>query len=197
MIRILDYGVNNLNSVAKAVAALGFQAEISDRVGDAERLIIPGVGAFGHAMKALAPVADEVREFAAAGKPVLGICLGQQLLMQGSDELGSHRGLGLVDGWVKYLPSDRGLKVPHIGWTPVRFRPDDPLSAGLDKSDCVYFVHSLYCDCESPADVTATADYGVTFCAALRHNNVWGTQFHPEKSGRVGLTILKNFLQWN
>jgi glutamine amidotransferase len=196
-IRILDYGVNNLNSVEKAVRFLGYDGEISSRVGDADRLIIPGVGAFGQAMNALAPVADEIREFACSGRPVLGICLGQQLLMEGSDEHGQTRGLGLVPGWVKYLPRTGQLKVPHMGWTPVKFTPDSPLGRGVAETECVYFVHSLYCDCADASAVVATADYGITFCAALNMGNVWGTQFHPEKSGQVGLRILENFLNWN
>jgi glutamine amidotransferase len=195
--RILDYGVNNLNSVEKAVRFLGHKGEISKAIGDADRLIIPGVGAFGQAMHALAPVADEVRAFAASGRPILGICLGQQLLMDGSDEHGQTFGLGLVPGWVKYLPKTGGLKVPHMGWTPVKFGAQSQLGSGVSETECVYFVHSLYCECADPTSVVATADYGITFCAALRSENIWGTQFHPEKSGTVGLKILENFLAWS
>ncbi len=195
--RILDYGVNNLNSVEKAVRHLGYNAEISPRIGDADRLIIPGVGAFGAAMRAISPLADEIRDFVASGRPILGICLGQQLLMDGSDEHGQTAGLGLVSGWVKYLPKSAGLKVPHMGWTEVKFVENSELGRDVGASECVYFVHSLYCECSDSSMVVATADYGITFCAALRRENVWGTQFHPEKSGRVGLKILENFLAWN
>jgi len=195
--RILDYGVNNLNSVEKAVRYLGHTAKISTSIGKADRLIIPGVGAFAEAMRALTPIADEIREFAASGRPILGICLGQQLLMDGSDEHGQSTGLGLVPGWVKYLPKSAGLKVPHMGWTPVKFIENSELGREVGATECVYFVHSLYCECADAQSVVATADYGITFCAALRHDNVWGTQFHPEKSGKVGLRILENFLSWN
>jgi len=194
---ILDYGINNLSSVAKAVRFLGFEPHVSSRVGDAERLIIPGVGAFGAAMQHLLPLRDEIREFAESGRPVMGICLGMQLLFESSEEHGRHEGLGLVPGQVRYLPRDRGLKVPHMGWTTVRFARTDGLGRGFIEGGQTYFVHSLYCDAANEADVAATAEYGIGFPAAIQRGNVWATQFHPEKSGEVGLRMLRNFLEFN
>ena len=197
MTTILDYGINNLSSVSKAIRFLGFDCRISDRVGDAERLIIPGVGAFGAAMQQLNPLRDEIRAFADSGKPLMGICLGMQLLFDSSEEHGSFSGLGIVPGDVRYLPRDRGLKVPHMGWTTVQFQNRDGLGAGFAPGGQAYFVHSLHCVPSDRADIAATAEYGIEFCAALQHGNVWATQFHPEKSSDVGLAMLKNFLEFN
>lgn len=195
MITILDYGMGNLRSVEKAIEALGFQVRVTANLDeDATRLVIPGVGAFGAAMERLLPMRDAIRDFAASGKPLLGICLGQQLLFDSSEEYGEHEGLGLVPGRVRYLPKDRGLKVPHMGWSPLSFRQPDGLGSGSHDGDQVYFVHSLYTECADPADIAATADYGLEFPAAIQRGNVWGAQFHPEKSGDVGLKMLRNFL---
>lgn len=195
---VLDYGMGNLASVCRAIRHLGHDAVVRDRVGDAARLILPGVGAFGAAMERLAPVADEIREYAASGRPLLGICLGQQLLFEESEELGHFEGLGLIGGRVRYFDPDLGLKVPHMGWNEVSFaervREPGNLGFGLETGDQVYFVHSLYTECTDPADVAAWTDYGVRFAAAVQRGNVWGTQFHPEKSGPVGLKVLANFL---
>jgi glutamine amidotransferase len=193
---ILDYGMGNLRSVEKAVAHLGFPVRVLDEVPeDTERLIVPGVGAFGAAMERLASRREAIREFAASGKPLLGICLGQQLLFDWSEEHGRHEGLGLLRGSVRYLPRDMGLKVPHMGWSPLTVRiPEGPM-AKLGSGEHVFFVHSLHTVCEDPHDVVATAEYGLPFAAAVRRENVWGTQFHPEKSGDVGLRILRSFLE--
>ncbi len=195
MITILDYGMGNLRSVQKALQALGAKAEISVEVADAGKLIIPGVGAFGAAMERLTPLRQEIREFAASGKPVLGICLGQQLLFDRSEELGAHEGLGLIPGEVRYLPRDLGLKVPHIGWSPLTYRRHGGIGDGGSDGEQVYFVHSLHTVCAEPEDVLATADYGIEFAAAIQHENVWGVQFHPEKSSAVGLRMLRRFVQ--
>ena len=195
MITILDYGMGNLRSVQKALEALGARNEISDHIGKAEKLIIPGVGAFGAAMERLTPMREEIRQFAASGKPLLGICLGQQLLFEGSEELGEHDGLGIVPGRVRYLPGDAGLKVPHVGWSGLSYRHMDGLAQGGHGGEQVYFVHSLYTDCADGKDVLATAEYGIEFPAAIMRGNVWGAQFHPEKSGAVGLRMLRKFVE--
>lgn len=192
---VLDYGINNLRSVEKAIQFLGFECRVQKDLSAASKLIIPGVGAFGKAMEALSPIADEIRAFAASGSPVMGICLGQQLLFESSEEFGDHQGLGLVPGKVRFLPADAGLKVPHMGWSPVRFKEGKELGKGVAPIDRVFFVHSLYTDCLNPDDIAATTQYGVEFPSAIQHGNVWGTQFHPEKSGDVGLKILRNFLE--
>lgn len=195
MIVVLDYGINNLRSVEKAIQFLGFECRVQKNLDGASKLIIPGVGAFGKAMEQLQPLRNQIREFASSGKPVFGICLGQQLLFESSEEFGDHEGLGLIPGKVKYLPKDLGLKVPHMGWSPVHFRSQSGLGSGVTNQDRVFFVHSLYTDCTEPEHIAATTNYGVEFPSAVQNGNVWGTQFHPEKSGDVGLRILRNFLE--
>ena len=168
---------------------------VSTSIRGAEKLIIPGVGAFGAAMERLLPLKDEICAFAESGQPLLGICLGQQLLLETSEELGEHVGLGLVAGRVRYIPANLGVKVPHIGWSPLHYRLTDGLATGSVQGEQVFFVHSLFTDCSDQADVAATATYGIEFPAAVQRGNVWGTQFHPEKSSAVGLRILRNFLE--
>lgn len=192
MIGVLDYGMGNLRSVLKAFEFLKIPARLVERVEGVERLVIPGVGAFGAAMERIEPLRDEICAFAEGGSPVLGICLGQQLLFDRSEEMGTHRGLGLIPGSVRYLPAE-GRKVPHMGWSPLTYRRFDDLSEGGVDGEQVYFVHSLYTDCAEPSDVAATADYGVEFPAMVARGNVWGAQFHPEKSGAVGLRMLERF----
>lgn len=194
MIVILDYEMGNLRSVEKAVEHLGFECRVQPNLKGATKVILPGVGAFGAAMARLAPLADDIRRFAAEGGPLLGICLGQQLLFETSEEMGEHQGLGLVPGRVLYFPPDLGLKIPHMGWNEVRFRRTDGIGQGAKPGEQVYFVHSLYCSCADENHVAAECTYGLTFSAAVQCGNVWGTQFHPEKSGDVGLRILGNFL---
>jgi glutamine amidotransferase len=195
MLVILDYGMGNLRSVEKAVEFLGFQCAIQPNLAGATKLIIPGVGAFGAAMARLSPLAGEIRAFARSGAPLLGICLGQQLLFERSEEHGEHQGLGLVAGTVRYLIPYKGLKVPQIGWNEARFKPESKLGKGVCPDDQVYFVHSLVTDCTEPEDVAAVTSYGTDFASAVEHGNIWGAQFHPEKSGDVGLRILRNFLE--
>ncbi|MCW5940940.1 MAG: imidazole glycerol phosphate synthase subunit HisH [Fimbriimonadaceae bacterium] len=195
MIVVLDYGMGNLRSVEKAIDFLGYPCSVQPTLTGATKLVIPGVGAFAKAMEHLGPLADEIRAFARSGNPLLGICLGQQLLFDESEEMGRARGLGLLPGRVRYLPKTEGLKVPHMGWNALKVR-DKIFLSGIDPGSQVYFVHSLYTDCEDPDCVAATTEYGIEFPAAVRRDNVWGTQFHPEKSGIIGLAILRNFLAW-
>lgn len=205
MIAIVDYGMGNLRSVEKALHKLGHPAAVTadpEAISRAERVILPGVGAFGAAMGALsAPVpgdgalAEAVRAVVAAGRPFLGICLGMQLLLDESDELGRHAGLGIIPGVVRRLDTggDASLKVPHMGWNTLRFPRPSPLLTGLEEGTRVYFVHSYVCRPEDPEVVAATSEHGGEFCAAFSRGSVHATQFHPEKSGAAGLRILENF----
>ncbi len=200
MIGIVDYGMGNLRSVQKALQRCGAAAEIlrrPDEVAGVDRLVLPGVGAFADAIGNLRSGGwdEPILRFIDTGKPFLGICLGLQLLFEVSCEDGEHRGLGVLPGKVvRFEPTDRALKVPHMGWNALRFeQPDHPLFAGLAPGCCVYFVHSYYAAPAESTDVAATADYDGPFCASVRRNNVWATQFHPEKSQQVGLTMLANF----
>lgn len=187
--------MGNLRSVQNALARLNAPSRLVTDLEGVEKLILPGVGAFGAAMERLAPFREAIRAFAASGKPLMGICLGQQLLFEQSEELGRHEGLGILRGTVRYFPSDLGLKVPHIGWNEAVFRADSRLGRGVLPGDQVYFVHSLVTICEDPADQAATTEYGIRFASAVERENVWGTQFHPEKSGEVGMRILRNFVE--
>lgn len=190
---ILDYGMGNVRSVQKALEHLGEQATIGTDIARADWLVIPGVGAFGEAMANLTPYVDDLRAFARSGQPLLGICLGQQLLFETSEEHGEHKGLGILPGRVRYFPTDAGLKVPMIGWAPLTVEKPKGIFAQTATGTKVYFVHSLYVDC-APELVTATASYGLTYAAAVQQGNVHAAQFHPEKSSHAGLTMLKEFL---
>ena len=192
---VLDYGMGNLRSVQKAVEFLGHECKIQTDLSGATRVIIPGVGAFGAAMERIAPLAGEIEAFVRSGRPLLGICLGQQLLFERSEEHGGCTGLGVIPGTVKYLQKGEGCKVPNIGWSSISPREGSLLLKGTGENEQVYFVHSLYTDCTDANDVAATAEHSVTFTAAVERGNVWATQFHPEKSGTVGLNILRNFLE--
>jgi imidazole glycerol-phosphate synthase subunit HisH len=196
LITILDYGMGNLRSVEKAIQAVGGQCEIRDSIGSCEKLIIPGVGAFGAAMERLEPLKQEIQAFAASGAPLLGICLGQQLLFESSQEMGEFTGLEIIGGTVKYFERKPGLKIPHIGWSALSYQRDGALAEGGCNGEQVYFVHSLHTQCADPADVLATAEYGdQTFAAAVCRGNVWGAQFHPEKSSSIGLRMLRKFVE--
>lgn len=201
MIVIVDYGLGNLRSVAGAVNRLGFDAVISSSVDDVDRagrLILPGVGAFGDGMRHLRDLGLLEPLHAAAKRrriPILGICLGAELMARESDEFGRHDGLGWIDASVtKLTPADSALRVPHVGWNGVRRTRDDALLADVPDDSWFYFVHSYCITCRDRSDVVAEADYGGPVVAALHHDNIYGTQFHPEKSQRHGLTVLKNFL---
>ena len=202
MIAIVDYGVGNLFSLKSSLSMIGADAIVTGDADDlraAEKIILPGVGAFEDAAKKLrATGLDEVViEQARAGKPLLGICLGMQMLFDRSFEYGEHKGLGLISGDVidmrPKIPAE--LKVPHIGWNALIFKqPEHPLFRYIKEGDCVYFVHSFYgANCEK--DTLATAEYGAELTAAVGRGNILGCQFHPEKSGRVGLNILRAFAE--
>jgi len=194
LIVVLDYGINNLRSVVKAIEHLGFQCRTQTNLTGASKLLIPGVGAFAKAMDRLAPLKEDIRSFAADGAPLLGICLGQQLLFEVSEEFEETKGLGLIPGRVRYLPTDAGLKVPHMGWSKLLPKANSPMFNGMAVGARFYFVHSLYTQCAEPSNVAATCSYGLDFAAAVQSKNIWGTQFHPEKSGEAGLALLRNFL---
>ena len=200
MVAIVDYGVGNLFSLKSSLAMIGADALVTGNAEDleaADKIILPGVGAFEDAANKLRDKGLDavVTAQAQAGKPLLGICLGMQLLFDRSFEYGEHRGLGLIAGDVvdmrSRIPED--LKVPHIGWNALKFKqPDHPLLSGINKGDFVYFVHSFYADNCEPATL-ATTEYGRELTAMVGSGNVLGCQFHPEKSGNVGLNILRAF----
>lgn len=195
-VALLDYGINNLRSIANALRDLGAEVEIQKEFSPRDKLVIPGVGAFGAAMAELAPSIEAIRRYADDGGEVLGICLGQQLLFERSEEHGATAGgLGLIAGDVTYLPRDEGVKVPHIGWTPVKFAPGSRLGNGLADDVHLYFVHSLRCMPSDDAVTTGVAEHGVPFAAVVEAGNVSGVQFHPEKSGEAGHRLLENFLK--
>lgn len=210
MIAIIDYGAGNLGSVYKALQYIGAEVEVTADpavVARADKLVLPGVGAFTHCMNGLARVGlvGSVKEFIKTGRPFLGICVGLQMLFESSEEMGVSPGLAILPGRVvkfhfsnsRFTPHasrPTPLKVPHIGWNALSFRADAPLFAGLNQGDRVYFVHSYYPEPADPSIVTATTDYGYSFCCAIQSGNIHATQFHPEKSGAVGLQILRNFV---
>jgi len=198
-VTLLDYGMGNLHSLAKALAAPGVRVRIETDPAaacDTDRLVLPGVGAFAPAALHLAPHRTTLRRALENGLPCLGICLGMQLLLDASEEDGEHAGLGVVPGRVvRFRPTDHALKVPHMGWNTLILRQSDhPMFVGLPADPRVYFVHSYLCAPADPSVVAADADYGGRFCAAIARANVFATQFHPEKSGPVGLRLLANFV---
>ena len=202
MIAIVDYGVGNLFSLQSSFAAIGVPACVSGNAAElekADRLILPGVGAFGDAADKLraSGLDKTVLSEAAKGKPLMGICLGMQLLFDRGLEYGCHEGLGLIHGEVRPIADviGPGLKIPHIGWNALQLRGQSPLWRYIREGDCVYFVHSFYAaDCEQ--STIAVTEYGATLTAAVQNGNVFGCQFHPEKSGPVGLKILQAFCEY-
>jgi glutamine amidotransferase len=195
---IVDYGMANLRSVQKAFERVGAQAEITgdpDRIAAAEKLVLPGVGAFRDAIAHLreARLAEPIVDHIESGLPFLGICLGLQMLFTRSHEDGLYEGLNVLPGDVVRFPHIEGLKVPHMGWNPLRFARDCPLFKGLPQQSSVYFVHSYYAEPADPEVIAATADYPTPFAAAIWKDNIFATQFHPEKSQSVGLEMLRNF----
>lgn len=204
MIAIVDYGVGNLFSLSSSLKALGIESELTadpTRLQQADQVILPGVGAFGDAMKKLqATGLDQVvKQLAASGKPLLGICLGMQLLFDSSEEFGQQAGLSLIPGRIVSLKEafeQKGidLKVPHIGWNPITIKQTSPLLKNIQEQDQFYYVHSFYAtDCEP--HLVATSEYGVSVPGIVAKDNVYGTQFHPEKSGKVGLALLQAFAE--
>lgn len=199
MIAIIDYGAGNLQSVEKALRHIGCSCQVADSpalLAQAEAAVLPGVGAFGEAMAALRRqgLDQAIREFAASGRPFLGICLGLQVLFETSEESPGVQGLGLLPGKILRLPGDAGLKIPHIGWNSLTLDRPGWLLKGLEPEPYVYFVHSYYL--RAPEDlVTARARYGADIHAAVERGNLAACQFHPEKSGGTGLKILENFAE--
>ncbi len=203
MLTIVDYGVGNLFSLKSSFAAIGREATVSSEpsaISRADRIILPGVGAFGDAARKLreSGLGELVCERASAGVPVMGICLGMQLLLGKSLEYGEHEGLSLIEGTVRPISEvvPKELKIPHIGWNALSFKGDKhPIFRYINEGDFVYFVHSFYgAECED--SVIAHTEYGAPLTAAVAKGNVCGCQFHPEKSGSVGLNILKGFCEW-
>jgi glutamine amidotransferase len=197
VITIVDYGMGNLRSVEKAIEHVGGSVERTsdpDRVGASTALILPGVGAFPEAMRRIRELGLEpaIRERVESGIPLLGICLGMQLLFDGSDEHGGSTGLGFLAGTVAVLEAP-GLKLPHIGWSPLRLERTSPLTDGIAEGEPVYFVHS-HAPRALPEQLIASAEHGARFAAIVGTERVLGTQFHPEKSSAAGLRILRNFL---
>lgn len=202
MICVVDYGAGNLASVVNAFDRLGFQAAIVDTPDEIDRyprLILPGVGSFREAMRILESRgwAARLREYAASGRPLLGICLGMQLLFDTGEEHGETPGLGLISGRVVLMNPERPHRVPHVGWNSLVDMKDHPVLDGIKRHVDYYFVHSYHCVATDANTVLARCDYGGEFVAAVARNNVIGTQFHPEKSQPVGLRLMEKFAQWN
>ena len=195
MIAVIDYGAGNLKSVTKALDHLGYANTIVSRPEEleaADGMILPGVGAFPMCMAALRKSGMDQAILQQAGKkPLLGICLGMQMLLDSSTEMGGDQGLGLIPGTVEKIETE--WKLPHIGWNSLNIVNANPLTAGLSDGDYVYFVHSFCARVKHPEDLAMTTDYGTTVTAMVARGNVFGCQFHPEKSGPVGMTILRHF----
>jgi imidazole glycerol-phosphate synthase subunit HisH len=200
-VTLIDYGIGNLRSVEKALEAVGARVRRTDdpvAVREAERLVLPGVGAFGSCSAEIRRrgLEEPVRDAVAAGTPLLGVCVGMQLLFDVGEEMGEHRGLGLLPGRVVRFESPLAgprIKIPHMGWNAVSFTRPSPLTAGMPPETHFYFVHSYHALPEREDDVLGIADYGASFPAIVERENVFGVQFHPEKSQDAGLRILKNF----
>jgi len=201
MITIVDYGMGNLRSVSKALEHLGAKVRISSRPGeieDAEKIILPGVGAFGDAAEGLRSqsLLAPLRSHITSGRPFLGICLGLQLLFESSEETPGIKGISVLKGAVRRFRS-KDVKVPHMGWNQVKIRNSHPILTGIPENSYFYFVHSFYAVPEETAVIAAACQYGSEeFTAIVGSNNVVATQFHPEKSQRAGLQLLKNFVEW-
>lgn len=199
MVSIIDYGAGNLMSVKKALDFIGAESEITadkDKIKNASHVILPGVGSFGDAMASMAErgLVDTVREAALSGKPFLGICLGLQLLFAESDESPAVSGLGVLDGKISLIPKNDGLKVPHMGWNSVEIKQNSGIFKGIPNGSYFYFVHSFYLNGANADEVAGTTQYGTEIQCAVEKDNLCATQFHPEKSGEIGLMLLKNFL---
>lgn len=201
MIGIIDYEAGNLRSVEKAFAFLGYDAFVSndiDKLSSADAIVLPGVGAFAEAMSKLKNMGMDnfISEVVQQGNPFLGICLGFQLLFECSYEGGVNNGLGVLKGEVRRIPDNLNLKVPHMGWNSLDIKRDNLLMKGLPENPYVYFVHSYYADASNKEDVIASTSYGMEIHVAVQKDNVFATQFHPEKSGKIGLKMLDNFAKY-
>jgi glutamine amidotransferase len=207
MIAIIDYDAGNLTSVARAVSYLGFTCSVTNeiqKIKQAERVIFPGVGAAGSAMASLKRLELDaaIKDVFASGKPVMGICLGTQIIMGYSQEDGGTPCLGIIDGrtseFSKEMKEDNGspLKIPHMGWNRLKKKQAHPVLNGIEDQDEFYFVHSFYPAPENEEHIIGETFYGIRFASVIGFNNIIATQFHPEKSGRPGLTLLKNFCEW-
>lgn len=199
MIALVDHGVGNLRSVEKALAAVGAQVCLTAdpaTILSAEKVVLPGVGAFADAMDGLRSrgLAEILLTVTRRGTPLLGICVGMQMLFEVSEEHGEHAGLGLLPGSVLRFPGT-GLKIPHTGWNRLLIERDTPLLNSLPPDSYAYFNHSYYCDPAEPSDVLASTDYGLCYAAVVGRGALYGVQFHPEKSQQVGLQILRNFVE--
>ena len=200
MIAIIDYDAGNIKSVEKALTYLGETAVITkdkDTILSADKVILPGVGAFGDAMGKIRKydLENVIKEVVDKGTPFLGICLGLQLLFESSDETPGVKGLGILQGKIKKIPDNQGLKVPQIGWNSLSYPSKGKLYKGIKEDSYVYFVHSYYLEASDPDIVVATTDYATHIHASVEKDNVYACQFHPEKSSDVGLQILKNFIE--
>ena len=199
-VTIIDYGMGNLYSVQNALKAVGAEPVVTSDaavIAQAERILLPGVGAFGDCMENLhkSGLIPVIMESLHSGKPFLGICLGLQLLFEGSDESQGVEGLHVLDGEIVRIPDQPGLKIPHIGWNSLHLQNNGRLFTGLEENPYVYFVHSYYLKAKDEQIVKATTQYSTTIHASVEQGNVFACQFHPEKSGTVGLSILKNFAE--
>lgn len=198
MIGIIDYGAGNLQSVKKALDFIGAESVITDNpeiINNCDKILLPGVGSFGDAMNSMRAknLVDTIKQNALSGKPFLGICLGLQLLFEESEESPNAEGLGILKGKIRKFPFDMGLKIPHIGWNSIEVKQKDTLFKGIPDNSYVYFVHSYYLEAENEEDIATVTNYGIAFHSAVGKGNIFATQFHPEKSGDVGLQILRNF----
>ena len=201
MIAIVDYNMGNLASVQNAFIKLGKKTVVESdptKFKNYDKLVLPGVGAFGDAMQHLKErdMVEALKEYANSGKPMLGICLGMQLLFESSQEFGTHKGLGLIKGKVVHFDAkefDQPLKIPHMGWNRM-FTKKHPLFNGLDENHYLYFVHTYHVVCDDKNDIIGQTNYGYEFTSAIAHNNIMGIQPHPEKSHKNGLKILENFI---
>lgn len=199
MIAVIDYGAGNLQSVVKAFHFIGSDIQVTadkEVLKNASAAVLPGVGAFGDAMGCLkrSDFVKPVLDFIESGKPFLGICLGLQLLFEGSEENPGVSGLGVLKGTIRKIPAESGLKIPHIGWNSLDIKQSDGLFRGLEPNPYVYFVHSYYLQAENAEIVSSTTTYGVKIDASVQRGNLFATQFHPEKSGKTGLKMLQNFI---
>ncbi len=199
MIALIDYGVGNLRSVEKALTAVGAQVRLTSKIEDlleAEKIVLPGVGAFGDGMQGLRErnLIAVIQSVVESGKPTLGICLGMQVLFEVSYERGEHAGLGLLQGKVRQFELD-DLKVPHTGWNRIQPERESHLLQGLALNSYAYFNHGYYCQPDDPDDILARTEYGIEYASVVGRERLYGVQFHPEKSQAVGLHILRNFVE--